>query len=241
MKLPTRTRGPWRQGGPWLLAGSLALLVILAAVLAQSARHSNAPAAGGPAVLADGSVARPRLVVTIVVDQMRAAEEALDARFGAHDWVQEYVEPYLYLSDDAARLARAEAAQVQAVAARAVAQIPGVYNTYPRAQIEEGRLGSTDLAQRLYKGFYPKVSGDVLVVAEQGWFTEETPGKSAATHGSPYAYDTSVPLLLAGFGIRPGTYREDVCPADLAPSLCALLGVGRPSACDGALLASALR
>ncbi len=170
-----------------------------------------------------------------------AAEAALDARFGAHDWVQEYVEPYLYLSDTATKLAHADPAQVQQVAARAVAKLSGVYNAYPRAQIEEGRLGTTDLAQRLYKGFYPKVSGDVLLVSEQGWFTEETPGKSATTHGSPYAYDTAVPLLLAGFGIRPGTYREDVCPADLAPSLSELLGVGRPSACDGTLLASALR
>lgn len=42
-------------------------------------------------------------------------------------------------------------------------------------------------------------------------------------------------------GIRPGVYRDDVCPADIAPSLCALLGIGAPSACDGTPLRSALR
>ena len=171
----------------------------------------------------------------------QAAEAALDARFGARNWVAEYVEPYLYLNDDASKAARADQAQVQQVAARALSGLPGVYNAYPRAQIEEGRLGTTDLAQRLYKGFYPKVSGDVLMVAEQAWFTEETPGRSATTHGSPYAYDTSVPLLLAGAGIRAGTYHEDVCPGDIAPSLSALMGIGLPSACDGTILASALR
>ena len=170
-----------------------------------------------------------------------AAESALDSRFGPQDWVLEFVDPYLTISPQAIEASKADADEVYSVAARAISGLSGIYAAYPRGQIEQGKLPATDLGGRLYKGFYPKVSGDVLVVAEQGWFSEESPGKNTATHGSPYAYDTAVPLLLAGFGIRPGLYREDVCPSGLAPSLCALLGIARPSACDGTNLTSALR
>lgn len=174
-------------------------------------------------------------------DIVKAAENALDARFGAQDWVLRFVQPYLYLNDDAITAANVDPEAVQKVAARAISTLEGVYAAYPRAQIEEGRLSNTDLSAHLYKGFHPRVSGDVLVVSDQNFFVESDASSHDTTHGTPYAYDTEVPLLLAGFGIRAGTYREDVGPADIAPSLCSLLGIGRPSACDGTPLVSALR
>jgi predicted AlkP superfamily pyrophosphatase or phosphodiesterase len=174
-------------------------------------------------------------------DLEKAADDELDSRFGKQDWVSKYVEPYLYLNDAAIRASGADAELLQRVAARAIQSVDGIYAAYPRTQVEEGRLGTTDLAGRLYKGFYPKLAGDVLVVMEQFWFTEETPQRSNTTHGSPYAYDTEVPLLLAGAGVRPGVYRSEACPGDLAPTLCALLGIGLPSACDGMSLQRALR
>ena len=67
------------------------------------------------------------------------------------------------------------------------------------------------------------------------------PGPYATSHGLPYAYDIHVPILIAGPGIRPGVWADPVSPADIAPTLCALLGVELPSACDGTILRSALR
>jgi predicted AlkP superfamily pyrophosphatase or phosphodiesterase len=174
-------------------------------------------------------------------DLETTADAALDARLGAGDWVLKYVEPYLYLNENTMAAASLDPEVAQKIAARAVAALDGVYYAYPRVQIEEGRLGDTDLASHLMKGFYPKLAGDVLVVTEALWFTEESPHKYTTTHGSPYAYDTKVPLLLAGFGLRPGVYWETVCPADLAPTLCSLLGIDLPSACDGVPLVSALQ
>jgi arylsulfatase A-like enzyme len=52
-------------------------------------------------------------------------------------------------------------------------------------------------------------------------------------HGSPYTYDTFVPILLAGPGVRPAVSRRAVTPAQLAPTLAALLGLKPPSAADG--------
>ena len=59
-------------------------------------------------------------------------------------------------------------------------------------------------------------------------------------HGSPWSYDTHVPILLAGPGIRPGTYGRPVAPRDIAPTLSVLLGIAPPSASTGEVLREAL-
>ena len=185
-----------------------------------------------------------------------AARKALVAAFGEGEWIGKgangktvggYMEPYLYLNDAAMDQAVASGkapsrAQIEEVAARAITALPGIYACYTRAQITEGRLPQTEIARRVTNGFYPKLSGDVFVVSEAMYFTDPgTPGPYITTHGSPYAYDTHVPILISGRGVRPGVWPELVSPADIAPTLCALLGIELPSACDGTILKSALR
>ncbi len=174
-------------------------------------------------------------------DIISVAQNALSARFGAGNWVADYAEPTLYLNDEAIEKAGIELEAAQNVAARAIAKLEGVYSTYTRTQIERGLLPSNDIGARLAKGFHPRVSGDIMVITESNYFVEAAPFKNNTTHGTVYSYDTQVPMLFAGAGIRAGTYREDVGPADIAPTLAQILGISRPSACDGTPLVSALR
>lgn len=169
-------------------------------------------------------------------DMEKAADAALDARFGPADWVGKFVKPYLYLNDAAIAASKADPAAVRRVAADALAAFDGVYAAYTSDQVAEGRLPGTDLANHIYNGFYPKRAGDVVVVTDTGWFTEQPAFEHNTTHGTVYAYDTEVPLLLEGFGIKAGVHHESVSPADLAPTLSTLLGLVSPSACDGTVL-----
>jgi predicted AlkP superfamily pyrophosphatase or phosphodiesterase len=59
-------------------------------------------------------------------------------------------------------------------------------------------------------------------------------------HGTPYNYDQRVPLLLMGWGIRPGDYYREVTPADIAPTFAALCGITLASR-DGKVLVEALK
>jgi arylsulfatase A-like enzyme len=61
-----------------------------------------------------------------------------------------------------------------------------------------------------------------------------------ATHGSPYNYDTHVPLIIMGQGIGAGRYQQSATPADLAPTLAALLRIQPPSNATGRILMEAL-
>ena len=79
-------------------------------------------------------------------------------------------------------------------------------------------------------------SGDVEVLLEPYWMS----GERGTTHGTPYSYDTHIPLVLMGPGIRAGRYDGTVVLNDLAPTLASLLGVEAPSGASGRALAEAL-
>ncbi len=90
------------------------------------------------------------------------------------------------------------------------------------------------LFEQLRLSFHPGRSGDVLFV----YTPYSIPGSSSAnakprgtTHGSPWQYDTNVPLLILGNGVVAGRYDAKVSPAQIAPTLSKLLGISPPAGC----------
>ncbi|PKP48581.1 MAG: alkaline phosphatase [Bacteroidetes bacterium HGW-Bacteroidetes-12] len=84
------------------------------------------------------------------------------------------------------------------------------------------------------RGFHQVRSGDVLFVLASGWINKWT--KKGTTHGSPYNYDTHIPLLWYGTNIKQGVRTEQVAIADIAATLSVLLNIALPSACDGKVI-----
>lgn len=63
---------------------------------------------------------------------------------------------------------------------------------------------------------------------------------TGTTHGTPYPYDSHIPLIFLGNGIRAGRYSQPVALNDVAPTLAAKFGVGRPSGSVGKVLSEVL-
>lgn len=85
------------------------------------------------------------------------------------------------------------------------------------------------------------------MVPEQYWFlhsTEEAEkmgiGSIAAIHGSPWAYDTYVPIVFAGHSVPAQMIGRRVAPTDIAATITAYIGVKRPSGSVGSLLTEVL-
>ena len=99
------------------------------------------------------------------------------------------------------------------------------------AQLE--RSGGASAADAtLLRSFRAKRSGHVVYQVEAYQVVAE-PGSS--NHGSDWEYDTHVPLMWLGPGVRPGDYPEAVSPADVAPTIFALLGLTDPGTSGRAL------
>ncbi len=85
--------------------------------------------------------------------------------------------------------------------------------------------------------FNLKRSGDIFVVFEPQRFINDLDGLTVASvHGSPWSYDTFVPIFVVGAGIGPRKVHRRVAPNDIAPTLSAIVGAKPPSGSVGELL-----
>jgi hypothetical protein len=156
-----------------------------------------------------------------------------------------YIDPYLYLDEGsiatALRNGRASSrAQIEETAAAGIEAIVGIHSCYTRSQIENGMLSGASLSRHVANAFHPRVSGDVLVITEPSYVMLDRPQQYTSSHGTPFAYDAHVPLMIAGKGIARGAHLRRVTPADLAPTLALLLGIEFPSGCEGEVLREAM-
>lgn len=167
-----------------------------------------------------------------------AANKALGARFGEGKWVVGFVNDQLYLDHKLLADKKVNGAEAERVAGEAALSVSGIVSYFTRTQIMEGRMAAGPIARRVTNGFYPKRSGDVWVITKPLYFFSE--GEIPTTHGSPYNYDTHVPIILVGAGVLPGRYNAACSPSDIAPTLAALLAVEPPANRTGRVLVEAL-
>jgi arylsulfatase A-like enzyme len=78
-------------------------------------------------------------------------------------------------------------------------------------------------------------SGDLMVVPKEYWFMSPRT-TFGTTHGSPYEYDTHVPVIFFGGTVKAGRSKANVTPADIAPTLGDFAGVKLSMAEGRALL-----
>lgn len=91
-----------------------------------------------------------------------------------------------------------------------------------------------DFLERFARGYYPGRSGQIFLVPREGDFITVREANYAFTHGSPWSYDSNIPILFYGPPfIRPGVFDSPVAQQDVAPTLAALLGTPPPSTATG--------
>lgn len=89
------------------------------------------------------------------------------------------------------------------------------------------------------KGFNYKLGGDVQVVYKSGYFFSSSP--MGTTHGSMYPYDSHIPLLWMGWGIKNGISNRKVYMSDIAGTVAALLKIQMPSGNVGTVIEEVLK
>lgn len=167
----------------------------------------------------------------------RHMREALAKRFGPGNWIVGGGASTPYLNEELIRTKRLNPADVENVAAEAALAEPHIARVFTRHQLMEGRIMPDEIGRSFVLGFFAKRSADILILQEPGYLFEAT----GTSHGTPYHYDTHVPVIFAGFGIKPGTYRRRIAPNDIAPTLATILGIQEPSGSIGHVLSEILQ
>lgn len=161
---------------------------------------------------------------------------ALEERFKVPALVKGIEETDVYLDLKAIAEKKLDEAQVKRFAAGWLAKVPDVAVAVSRDDLDARDLDPLVRALRL--GFHPDRSGDVLMVMKPYRVFEPEP--KGTSHGTPYAYDSEVPVFLFGRGVKPGVYADEAHAIDVAPTVSALMEQGDPALCSGKALAPAL-
>lgn len=167
-------------------------------------------------------------------------DAALGERFRVAGLVKNAHVPEIYLDYDAIEHNRLSRAEVENAAARFLLRQPGIADVFTRTQLEQGVASRSRVAALMQRAWNRELSGDLLLVTAP--YNAFGSGSSGATHGTPYNYDTNVPLLMmGGRWIRPGAVAQYTEVVDIAPTLAQILRLRPPAAAEGRVLTEALR
>ncbi|MDX9751492.1 MAG: alkaline phosphatase family protein, partial [Flavobacteriales bacterium] len=160
-------------------------------------------------------------------------EAALQQRFGPGPWVRKRMKEQLFLNDSLMAARGVDRTAMQRATADAVRAVPGVAAAYTATEIA-GPAMPERRAAMVQRAFMPERCGDVYYVLRPG-HGQTAPGyaRKGMDHGSPWNYDTHVPVIFYGKGVRPGEVLRRTAITDVAPTVCAIIGMALPDAAIG--------
>ncbi|MFC1799166.1 alkaline phosphatase family protein [Thermodesulfobacteriota bacterium] len=172
-------------------------------------------------------------------------KKALKARLGVpEDVIRLYEHPYVYLNEEEIKKTKYSLAEVEAAVAEEIIKIPGMIGAVTRTDLLKGSFVPTPVNMKILNNFHLKRSGHVHVIADQFWYfyyEMETTKKIAAIHGSPWMYDSYVPIFFAGHGIPAQRIARLVTPYDIAATIATYLEIKPPSGSVGNPLVEVLK
>lgn len=151
--------------------------------------------------------------------------------------IEKFFAPYVYLNREVIQKHGLDQAAVERAIAEEMTKFEGVALAVSSTALMQGRVAETPLTLSILHSHNPRRSGDVFVVFEPHCFINDFDGLTvAATHGSPWRYDTYVPIMFAGAGVQPQRIHRKVWTIDVAPTLAAFVGANPPSGARGDIL-----
>jgi predicted AlkP superfamily pyrophosphatase or phosphodiesterase len=157
-------------------------------------------------------------------------KEYFNTLYGKEEWLMSYSDEQVYFNR---KLIEQKSLNIEDMRKKAsefiLNNFSNISAVYTASDLSSGTMAQPpeSLVQR---GFHQKRSGDVVIVLDPGWMVYE---KTGTTHGTIYSYDTHIPLLWYGSGIKKGNTVKQVNIIDIAPTICTLLNFPFPNGVTG--------
>jgi predicted AlkP superfamily pyrophosphatase or phosphodiesterase len=151
--------------------------------------------------------------------------ETLEKAYGPGKWMITYLNQQVYLNQTLLAEKKIPMQQVYELLQPALLKIKGIANVVNLHNL--GAEALPEIQLNMFRNvYYPNRSGDFYVLQQPGWIEGRNRG---TTHGTTYAYDTHVPFLIYGWGVKPGHTFRRTHIHDIAPTVTAILNVLEPS------------
>jgi predicted AlkP superfamily pyrophosphatase or phosphodiesterase len=117
-----------------------------------------------------------------------------------------------------------------------IVNFDGVYKAITARTLQTTHF-SDGILNSLQNGYNQKFSGDVMMLPYPATLMR---GRTGTSHGSGYSYDTHVPIIFYGNGIKKGTSTKRYEIVDIAPTIANLLQIEAPNSTSGKVVSEAL-
>ncbi len=108
-------------------------------------------------------------------------------------------------------------------------RLDGFQNAVDIAKISQSTIQEIQ-KKMITNGYNARRSGDIYYVLAPNWFNG---GSTGTTHGNWNPYDSHIPLVFMGWGIKAGASNKTHYMTDIAPTLAALLHIQMPNGTVG--------
>ncbi len=164
-----------------------------------------------------------------------AIDSTIASAFGPGHYVARLTSSDVYFEPGVYARLKATPSVLDAVV-RTISAVNGVSRVFHEDELRTVPAAGDRELRAAALSFVPETSGDLVISAKPGWLFTTA---NAATHGAATSDDQRVPILLMGYGVRPGQYSQRTTPADIAPTLAALCGIVMPKV-EGRVLKEAI-
>lgn len=162
-------------------------------------------------------------------DFKKSINDFVATKFGATDLIENISNNQMFLNRAKLSEMNLILEDVQQIIVNEIITYEHIDKAYTGSNIMNS-VFSNGLESLIQMGYHQKRSGDVIYVLEPSVISYS---KTGSTHGSSFNYDTHVPLLFFGKGIKQGSTLQKTTITDIAPTMSALLGISFPNAATG--------
>lgn len=152
--------------------------------------------------------------------------QSLKDQFGADKLVTEVSNNQVYLNDQVIAEKKLDAEMVKKYLIDLLNKDKSVLFA-----VDMKKAGSSSIPEpirtRIMNGYNWQRSGDIQIIFHDSWLPSYS--KLGTTHGAWNSYDSHIPLIFMGWGIKNGESNKDYNMTDIAPTLSALLHIQFPS------------
>ena len=158
--------------------------------------------------------------------------EALEKKYAVKNMISSLSNNQVHLNNKAINAGSLNEETIRKDIVKMLRAKPGIAFAIDNLNPEES--GAPDiLKERTRNGYNFKRSGVITIVLEPGWYSGSAAPGTGTTHGSWNAYDSHIPLVWMGWGIRQGHTNRHTGMVDISATLAALLHIQEPNGCIG--------
>jgi predicted AlkP superfamily pyrophosphatase or phosphodiesterase len=160
-------------------------------------------------------------------------ENYLKNKLGNEKWVEKADGRDIYLNKNLILQKNMSIAQVEQICVEYLRQTEGTHDVIIASELQTQDFSFPNFKHLYQNGFYHKRSPNIYIMPSSGWL-EDWYIKGGTGHGSPYNYDTQVPLLMYGYKVPKGKSTiSRLSITDIAPTICSFLNIQNPSGAIG--------